>query len=252
MHSKPLELVLPGDKKGTRTIKVSSFIRGSKSNFSLSEVTASVVKLHCRVNSQSRDVRRGSGILYRTGPNRPELGPYHIQTSLHVVDTTDGSDAQCSIFLYPDHTKGDIHLLFKSRSYRFYRKDIDIAFVVPETIKGDPHSGTLNDLAKIAQVKTKNPICDSTEIGDHLSVLGYPAAGGKTLTVTEGIISGFEFDGETRFIKSSAKLGHGNSGGVAIKDSGCLVGIPTFVQHGQLESIGRILDLNYLYKTILN
>ena len=127
-----------------------------------------------------------------------------------------------------------------------------MAFLEPEFISGGIHSGTFRDLATYALDDKNNPLCRSTSMGEHVSILGYPGAGGKTLTVTEGIISGFEFDGATRFIKSSAKLDRGNSGGAAIKDSGCVVGIPSFVQRGQLESIGRILDLNYLYRVILN
>ena len=62
---------------------------------------------------------------------------------------------------------------------------------------------------------------------------------------------GFEFDSGSRYIKTSAKIEHGSSGGVAIKDSGCVVGIPTFVEQGSVESIGRILDLHYLFNVIL-
>ncbi len=218
----------------------------------LSELAGSVVKIRCKANGTSKHIRRGSGILYRGRPDPSGSGEYYVQTSLHVVNTTDGTNPQCEIFLYPDHTKGNVYLTFKGQGYKFYRKEIDYAILEPEIIKDDVNAGSQKDLEDYARDEGKNPLCDSAKIGDHLSILGYPAIGGETLTVTEGIISGFEFQGETRFIKSSAKLDHGNSGGVAIKDSGCMVGIPTFVQRGQLESMGRILDLNHLYNVILN
>lgn len=218
----------------------------------LSELASSVVKIRCKADAGSKHIRRGSGILYRGRPDPSGSGEYYVQTSLHVVNTTDGTNPQCEIFLYPDHTKGNVYLTFKGQGYKFYRKDIDFAILEPEIIKDDVNAGSAKDLEDFARNEGKNPLCDSAKIGDHLSVLGYPAIGGETLTVTEGIISGFEFQGETRFIKSSAKLDHGNSGGVAIMDSGCIVGIPTFVQRGQLESMGRILDLNHLYNVILN
>jgi len=218
----------------------------------LSELASSIVKLRCKANAGSKHIRRGSGILYRGRPDSSGSGEYYVQTSLHVVNTTDGTNPQCEIFLYPDHTKGNVYLTFKGQGYKFYGKDIDFAILEPEIIEDDVNAGSAQDLEKFARDEGKNPLCDSAKIGDHLSVLGYPTIGGETLTVTEGIISGFEFQGETRFIKSSAKLDHGNSGGVAIKDSGCIVGIPTFVQRGQLESMGRILDLNHLYNVILN
>jgi CheY-like chemotaxis protein len=218
----------------------------------LGELASSVVKIRCKADAGSKHIRRGSGILYRGRPDPSGSGEYYVQTSLHVVNTTDGTNPQCEIFLYPDHTKGNVYLTFKGQGYKFYRKDIDFAILEPEIIKDDVNAGSAKDLEDFARNEGKNPLCDSAKIGDHLSVLGYPAIGGETLTVTEGIISGFEFQGETRFIKSSAKLDHGNSGGVAIMDSGCIVGITTFVQRGQLESMGRILDLNHLYNVILN
>ncbi len=218
----------------------------------LGDLAGSVVKIHCKAGEYSKNIRRGSGILYRGRPDASGSGEYYVQTSLHVVNTSDGTNPQCKIFLYPDHRKGNVYVTFQGQGYKFYRKDIDFAIIEPEIIPDAHDAGSVKDLKEYAREEGKNPLCESNEIGDQVSILGYPAIGGETLTVTEGIISGFEFQGKTRFIKSSAKLDHGNSGGVAVKDSGCIVGIPTFVQRGQLESMGRILDLNHLYNDILN
>lgn len=78
--------------------------------------------------------------------------------------------------------------------------------------------------------------------GDQLIILGYPAIGSQTdVTVTEGIISGYE---EPYYI-TSAKLERGNSGGAAVLvKNDCYLGIPTFVRAGGLESLGRILDFS--------
>jgi hypothetical protein len=67
-------------------------------------------------------------------------------------------------------------------------------------------------------------------IGDQVVVLGYPSIGASSgITATEGIISGIE--GE-----------HGSSGGIAIDVArNCYLGIPTFVESGQLESLARVL-----------
>ncbi|KKS24033.1 MAG: hypothetical protein UU82_C0013G0001, partial [Candidatus Nomurabacteria bacterium GW2011_GWC2_41_8] len=74
---------------------------------------------------------------------------------------------------------------------------------------------------------------------------------GNSLTVTDGIVSGVETDNNgVHYYKTSAKIDHGNSGGIAIEDSGCVIGIPTFVQQGELESIGRILDLKYIFDNL--
>lgn len=232
--------------------QILSVANGQSPSSLLKELAVSIVKLRCLVTSSSPQTRRGSGILYRSKSNRFGASPYFVQTSMHVVKTADGSSPKCKIYVYPDHTKGDMYLLFKSEGFRFYRKDVDFAVLEPQIVEDNIHAGTLEDLATLAREEGKNPLCKSADIGNRLSILGYPAIGGETLTVTEGIISGFEFHGDTRFIKSSAKLDHGNSGGLAIKESGCVVGIPTFVQRGPLESMGRILDLKYLHEFILN
>ena len=80
---------------------------------------------------------------------------------------------------------------------------------------------------------------DNINIGDKIVVLGYPAIGTEGgITVTDGIVSGFEGD----YYVTSAKIEHGNSGGAAIlvKDD-CYLGIPTWADSGTVESLARIL-----------
>lgn len=88
----------------------------------------------------------------------------------------------------------------------------------------------------------KNGPCKDEDLllGDKLIVVGFPAIGGGTLTVTEGIISGF--DGN--YIKTSAKIAHGNSGGGAFHYTGCWIGIPTSAKADDVESLGYIYRWN--------
>jgi len=211
----------------------------------LTSIAPSVVKLYCLSNSYSDNVQKGSGFLYRGSRNNPRLPLYYVQTNLHVIKMEDRADADCRILVYPDYTDSSTYLLFKSRGYQSYGDTIDIAYLDPRIVN-DLKAGTGNDLMVYARDETVAPACDPTNIGDHLSIFGYPGVGGETLTVTEGIVSGFEIEERKRYVKTSAKIDHGNSGGVAIKDSGCVVGIPTWSRSGKVESIGRILDLNYL------
>jgi len=79
---------------------------------------------------------------------------------------------------------------------------------------------------------------NNIQLGSKLAVVGYPGVGGQTITITEGIVSGFEGD----YIKTSAKIEHGNSGGGAfLLSNGCMIGIPTASVVGEVESLGRIL-----------
>lgn len=90
-----------------------------------------------------------------------------------------------------------------------------------------------------------NSVCKSAApSGERVAVLGYPTIGVKgDVTVTEGIISGYE---DNSYIVS-AKIEKGMSGGVAILiDKNCYLGVPTFVRAGEVESLGRILDSRVL------
>ena len=81
-------------------------------------------------------------------------------------------------------------------------------------------------------------------IGDSVLVLGYPVIGSQTdITATEGIISGYDGD----YYITSAKIDQGNSGGAAILvNDNCYLGIPSASVVGQIESLGRILDVRVM------
>lgn len=72
---------------------------------------------------------------------------------------------------------------------------------------------------------------DALQLGDRLSIFGYPGIGGETVTFTSGNVSGFSGDRNVRspraWIKTDATIAGGNSGGTAVNDAGQLVGIPT-------------------------
>ena len=72
---------------------------------------------------------------------------------------------------------------------------------------------------------------DALELGDILSIFGYPGIGGETVTFTSGSVSGFSRQEDITkgraWIKTDATIAGGNSGGTAINAGGQLVGIPT-------------------------
>jgi len=82
--------------------------------------------------------------------------------------------------------------------------------------------------------------CDdeSIRLGEKVTVFGYPSVtGGYFLTVTDGVISALNSEG----IVISAKIDLGNSGGLAVDDKGCFLGVPTLVNYGDSESYGIII-----------
>ena len=94
-----------------------------------------------------------------------------------------------------------------------------------------------------ALLSPASAICGAkSAVGSKVVVMGFPIVGSNVgITVTEGIISGYDGD---QYYTTSAKVEQGNSGGAVVAvDKNCFVGIPTFVQYGSLESLARILDI---------
>lgn len=67
--------------------------------------------------------------------------------------------------------------------------------------------------------------------GDVITIVGYPGISGSTVTFTAGLMSGWvgeDFEsGGKQWIKTDAKISHGNSGGGAFDENGYLIGVPT-------------------------
>lgn len=74
------------------------------------------------------------------------------------------------------------------------------------------------------------PLGDSRVLSflDEVYTVGFPKAGGSTVTITRGLVSGKEELED--WIKTDAQVTHGNSGGAAVDKSGRLVGVPTKVR----------------------
>jgi len=90
---------------------------------------------------------------------------------------------------------------------------------------------------------------DKLHLGEPLIILGYPGIGGNTITLTRGEVSGFTAErpyGRRAFIKTSATIAGGNSGGLAIDNKGEFVAIPTQLGSG---SDSDVVDCRYLADT---
>lgn len=90
---------------------------------------------------------------------------------------------------------------------------------------------------------------DQLQLGDSLVIIGYPGIGGETITLTRGEVSGFTSDRADQnrgFIKTSATIAGGNSGGMAANTNNQLVGVPTQVGYG---GEGDLVDCRALADT---
>lgn len=91
---------------------------------------------------------------------------------------------------------------------------------------------------------------DELQLGDEIVIIGYPGIGGETITLTRGEVSGFTSEpsyGNRAFIKTSATIAGGNSGGLAATGDGKIIGVPTQVGSGDLEDV--IVDCRALADT---
>ena len=164
----------------------------------------------------------GSGIAIKF-----ENTPSAILTNKHVLTDSNGYGADsCSAKLL------DSNETLSSSDIRSSAKEYDLGYIYIN----NPSDYFKNLTSSFPSLCSQKP-----SLGDEIVVLGYPSIGSKNgLTATEGIVSGF--DGN--YFITSAKVEQGNSGGAAIllKDN-CLLGIPTFVTLGKVESLARILDI---------
>lgn len=200
-----------------------SDLGGRSKNQSVNDFSKYIVKVVC---SDGKNVTGGSGTI--VGTNK------FIITNYHVIEGA----VLCKVGITDD---------IKSPPSRWYETSIqtdlqipslDIAILKPIDSLPDNVNAAVGGNSKMCHP-------DYIELGDKVMVFGYPSVGGNTITVTEGVVSGFE----GFRVKTSAKIEHGNSGGGAflIKDTGnCWFGIPTSVAQGELESLGSIINYSLL------
>lgn len=179
-----------------------------------------------------------------------------IITNSHIFPQDDYylyvEDYGCLVTL-PDVETGQVDRVFiASPNYTGQMsEDYDIAFVTLEAEIDDegnfiPLSNLSNNTFRIEEY------CYDyyPKLGEPITVYGYPSStGGSNLTITNGVVSSFD----SGLIYTSAKIDHGNSGGLAVSDrTGCMVGIPTMVQSGGLESYGILLSMDMVFEFLSN
>jgi S1-C subfamily serine protease len=125
-------------------------------------------------------------------------------------------------------------------------ENLDIAVLRPSLdLQGNPIDLTTLNLPYVTLGDS-----DELHLGDGIVILGYPGIGGETITLTRGEVSGFTSEegyGNRAFIKTSATIAGGNSGGLAIDEANQLIGIPTEVGAG--EEYGDVVDCRPLADT---
>lgn len=91
---------------------------------------------------------------------------------------------------------------------------------------------------------------DGPDFGDELWLVGYPGGGGQrtrvTVSVSRGIVSGFEQGEWGLVIKTDAELQVGSSGGAALDARGRLLGVPSTLVEVGAGQFGYVLPLEWI------
>lgn len=187
-------------------------------------IIKATVKLVCPVSSTMAS--QGSGtVINSTGL---------ILTNKHVIDGTAG----CWVGFIDDY---DDEPYFGDRQIADIYKvssDADIAVLKLR----NPNNKTL------ISVNISQSNSSSIQLGEILTTYGYPAKFGTKITYTSGDFSGV--DGN--YLKTTAIIEHGNSGGGAYLKNGAFIGIPTAVVKGSLNSMGYLMSVNKINSWLNN
>ena len=179
-------------------------------------IIKATVKLVCPVSATMAS--QGSGTII----NSSGL----ILTNKHVIDGTPGCivgfiDSYNDEPYFGDKQIADI---YKTSS------DADVAI-----LKLRNPSNKILTSVNISQSNSSG-----IKLGEVLTTYGYPAKFGTKITYTSGDFSGV--DGN--YLKTTAVIEHGNSGGGAYLKNGTFIGIPSAVVKGSLNSMGYLLSVD--------
>jgi len=200
----------------------------------------------------------GSGVIVGSANN----GNLIILTNYHVIDGFYASDTNSSCIITPyqkpvHHAKpvyfSNIVSIQEMRSRDWAL--LEITNLATGAKDSNVYRPTL-------VLDTFPKLCNASELklGSEIVILGYPSIGSNTvsgytvreLIVTEGIISSSPEDWEDDFA-TSAKIDHGSSGGGGfLKTNGCYAGIPSFGITGEIESLGRLINVPTLNSKFYN
>lgn len=167
----------------------------------------------------------------------------YILTNYHVIGDTEteklfNDKGLAIIGLNPGNLRGAPVFKYLARVVHADAK-IDLALLEIVAPFGDATSRLPTNLGLTSIDRGDS---DALTIGDPIYVLGFPGLGGDTVTYTEGTVSGYldeDRDGVEEWIKTDAEINHGNSGGLAVNDSGQFIGVPS-AGFTDAEAAGKI------------
>jgi putative serine protease PepD len=220
------------------------------SNSNNYNIASSVVNIYCE-GENDEETTGGSGTIFT------EDGL--VLTNAHIIpesakDDVYIDDTLCLVIL-PDPATGAPNEIYYA--YPMLDKNLseeyDIAFLQIHDVYYDEEKRKYyGEFPKKFPAYANKKQCgsDSVKFGEPVKIYGYPAiSGGYALTITDGVVSSLLVD--EGLIITSAKISYGNSGGLAVDQNGCMIGIPSMVTGDENESLGVIIS-NDLINEFIN
>jgi S1-C subfamily serine protease len=164
-----------------------------------------------------------------------------IVTNWHVIKQIDSDRHYKEIYFSLAHDSGASPL--DSSSYRMevveIERELDLALMRVVTGNEPREKRSPLNLPFIEMGDSR-----AIELLDDLVIIGFPAMGGSTATVSYGIVEGK--DNVKGWIKTDTRLLHGNSGGAAVNAEGKLIGVATKVEVDLAQDHIRLGTVGYL------
>lgn len=234
--------ILAFSSEDTATDTTQSSVTPALENYDQEEIASSVVNIFCPSIYGEDYSTGGSGIILTE--EGIILTNSHIipqdETDLHVDETG------CLVVL-PDPSTGQPLEIYLANPIVLpgISDEYDLAYMQIYSAYYDEeaqeYKGTFPKVFPAFDDTTR---CnnENVKLGEAVRIFGYPAiSGGYSLTITDGVVSSFPGDG---LIVTSAKISHGNSGGLAVDKYGCMLGVPSLVSSDDSETLGVIYSMD--------
>lgn len=156
-----------------------------------------------------------------------------IYTNHHVVEGANDYE------IYVTNTVGELPESIGFASVVRAFNEIDFAIL---QIDRDPQGRPID--AMTLNLPALNRGSREIQLGDHITVFGYPSVGDGFLVITQGTVTSVEnanlFDRRVPlWYRTDAEISPGNSGGLVVDDTGAFLGIPTMVRSEE-RTLGRL------------
>ncbi len=215
------------------------------------DIASAVVNIFCEGANGTDSDSQGSG-----GSGTIITTDGLVLTNAHIIPRgkNESLNEKSCLVILPDPTTGGSKEMYYAKPLVIpsISEEYDLAFIQIDDVYYDEEENKAYGVyPKEFPAYDSDKYCknEDVKLGEPVRIYGYPSiSGGYTLTITDGIVSSLL--PKYGYIMTSAKISHGNSGGLAVDQYGCRIGIPSMVSGDDYESMGVIISNNLIYDFI--